>query len=58
MKHSEVNAINHTYEYLPYNIWTNTRLAKDVMYKIICYMTTNDSVRNGQLERFKLILRI
>jgi hypothetical protein len=48
----------HTYLYLPYNNWTNTRLAQDVLCNNICYMTTNDSVRNAQLNRFKLITDI
>jgi hypothetical protein len=58
MKQSEVYVCKHTYEYLPYNYWTNTRLAKDVMCNTICYMTTNDSVRNAQLKCFKLITHI
>jgi hypothetical protein len=51
-------SFNHTYEHLPYNNWTNTRLANDVLCNTICYMTTNDSVRNEQLKFFKLITQI
>jgi hypothetical protein len=47
MKQSEVIIIYHTYEYLPYNKWTNIRLAEDEMCNTICYMTSNDSVKNA-----------
>jgi hypothetical protein len=50
MKRSEVNVFKHTYEYFPHNNWTNTSLANDVLCNNICYMTTNDSVRNAQLK--------
>jgi hypothetical protein len=58
MKHLEVNVFKHTYEYLHYNNWTNTRLAQDVLCNTICNMTTNDSVKNAQLYVFKLIMHI
>jgi hypothetical protein len=58
MKRSEVNVIKHTYEYLPYNNWRNTRLVKNVICNTICYMSTNDPVRNAQLKRFKLITHV
>jgi hypothetical protein len=47
LKQSDVNVFKHTYEYLPYNHWTNTRLVQDVLCNTICYMTTNDSVRKA-----------
>jgi hypothetical protein len=45
----------HTYQYLPYNNLTDTRLAQDVPFNKICYMTTIDSVRNAKLKSLKLI---
>jgi hypothetical protein len=54
----KLEQVKHTYEYLPYNHWPNTRLAKDVLCNTICYMTTNDNVRNVQLKSFKLITHI
>jgi hypothetical protein len=51
-------SFKHTYEHLPYNNWTKTRLANDVLCNTICYMTTNYSVRNAQLKRFKLSTHI
>jgi hypothetical protein len=50
VKQSEVNVLKHTYEYLPYNNWTNTRLVQDVLCYTICYRTTNESMRNAQLR--------
>jgi hypothetical protein len=50
MKQSEVNVIKHTYEYLPYNNWTTTRLATEVVCNNICYMTTNYSVGTDNLR--------
>jgi hypothetical protein len=58
MKRSEVNDFKHKYEYLIYNKRTNTRLANDVLCNTICYMSTNDSLRNAQFKSFKLITRI
>jgi hypothetical protein len=58
MNQSEVNVIKHRYDNFSYNNNTNTRLAKDVMCNIICYMTTNDSVINAQVNSFKLITHI
>jgi hypothetical protein len=35
LKQSEVNVFKHTYDFLHYNNWTNTRLAKEVLCNII-----------------------
>jgi hypothetical protein len=42
----------HIYEYLTYNNLRDTRLAQYVPFNTICYMTTNDSVRNADIKRF------
>jgi hypothetical protein len=48
MKQLEVNVFKHYYEYISYNNWTKTRFAQDVLCNTICYMTTNDALRNAQ----------
>jgi hypothetical protein len=44
---NRLHSQNHTYEYFPYNILKNTNIAQDIVpINTICYMTTNDPVRN------------
>jgi hypothetical protein len=53
MKISELNVIKHTYEYLNYNNCNEHKISKDIMCITICYMTTNDSVKNVELKVFQ-----
>jgi hypothetical protein len=48
----------HTCVYLPYNNLTNTRLAQDVPFNTISYITTNDSIRNAHLQAHYANLKI